>query len=65
MPLGIACCRCGKGPRYAFASTAGWRAYRRARAGAFLNWPDELKITDYEQADEYSIVVAFEEVESL
>ena len=63
LPLGMVCCRCGKGPKYAFVSTQGWRAYSRARAGAFLTWPDELRITDYAQDDEYTIVVSFEEVE--
>lgn len=43
----VLCCRCGKSP-LSFARKNEWREYRRAMANAFPDWPDDLKITDYE-----------------
>lgn len=62
LPLGYVCCKCGLGPRFVMPSIAGWRTYFRGKAGAFEVWPDDLKITDYEQGHQYEIVVSFERI---
>jgi hypothetical protein len=46
--LGFVCCKCGLGPGHVLPHIDGWRTLYKGNAGAFLEWPEDLKITDYE-----------------
>lgn len=47
--LAVLCCRCGCSP-LRFMRNQEWREIRRGNAGAFEEWPESLRVTDYEWA---------------
>lgn len=49
--LGYVCCDCGLGPGYMMKRGRRgriWRSVYRDYAGAFLEWPDDKRITNFE-----------------